>query len=172
MSEKQKVFLSGPVSSRPDTYKAEFAAAADLVERCDFIPLNPAILPVGMDQGDYMRIALALLETSDMVLLLDGWDHSDGAQLEAAYADYIEKPVLDMRHFKERYFTPEPEPVKRPIRRVERLFGSQESWTWIRQHVLWTVPAAWGSQRLRSSFFVRARPGCRSGQGPFAIRER
>lgn len=135
MSEKQKVFISGPVSTRLETYKAEFAAAADLIERCGFIALNPATLPVGMDQGDYMRITLAMLETSDMVLMLDGWDHSDGAQLEAAYADYIEKPVLDMRHFRERYFTPEPEPepVKRPLRRAERIFGSQDNWP--------TVPA-------------------------------
>lgn len=130
MSDKRKVFISGPVSSRPDTYKAEFAAAADLVEHCGFIPLNPATLPVGMEQGDYMRITLAMLETSDMVLMLDGWEQSDGANLEAGFAEYIKKPCLDMGHFKDWYapLEPKPEPAIRPQRRVERLFGSQDSW--------------------------------------------
>ena len=56
MSEKQKVYISGPISSRLDTYQADFQAAAELVERAGFIPLNPAILSLGLDKADYMRI--------------------------------------------------------------------------------------------------------------------
>lgn len=140
MREPKKVFLSGPVTSRPDTYKGEFAAAAELVERAGFIPLNPATLPQGMKPGDYMRITLAMLDTADMVLMLDGWERSDGANLEAGYAEYIKKPYLDMEHFKDWYFLPDPEPkptmTVKPTRaaervsqrRVERMFGPQETW--------------------------------------------
>lgn len=126
--EKQKVFISGPISSRLDTYKAEFNAAAELVERAGFIPLNPATLPLGLEKADYMRITLAMLDSADTVLLLDGWTQSSGAQLEVGYADYIKKPCMDMRNFIEKYFTTEPEPERKPMSRVERMFGAKEDW--------------------------------------------
>ena len=125
MSEKQKVYISGPISSRLDTYKAEFNAAAELVERAGFIPLNPATLPLGLESADYMRITLAMLDSADTVLLLDGWTQSSGAQLEEGLADYIGKTTMDLRHFKERYF---PEPPPKPVSRVERMFGSKADW--------------------------------------------
>lgn len=126
--EKQKVFISGPISSRPDTYREDFALASELVERAGFIPILPSVLPLGMEQGDYMKITLAMLETSDMVLLLDGWTGSEGAQLEAAYAEYIKKPCVEMGRFREKYLTPEPELPKMPASRVERMFGPREDW--------------------------------------------
>lgn len=125
MSEKQKVYISGPISSRLDTYQADFQAAAELVERAGFIPLNPAILPLGLDKADYMRITLAMLDSADTILLLDGWTQSSGAQIEEGLADYTGKPSMDLRHFKERYF---PEPPPKPVSRVERLFGAKEEW--------------------------------------------
>lgn len=123
--EKQKVFISGPISNRLDTYKADFDAAAEMVDRAGFIPINPAILPLGMDPADYMRITHAMLDSADMILLLDGWTESAGAQLEDGYAEYIGKPSFDLRNFKEKYL---PEPVRKPVSRVERMFGAKEDW--------------------------------------------
>lgn len=123
--ENQKVYIAGPISDRLDTYKADFAAAAELVEKAGLIPLNPATLPLGLENRDYMRITLAMLDSADMVLLLDDWTQSSGAQLEEGLADYTGKPTMDLRHFKERYF---PEPVRKPASRVERMFGSKEEW--------------------------------------------
>lgn len=122
---KQKVFISGPISSKLDTYQADFTAAAQLVERAGFIAINPATLPIGMDPADYMRITMAMLDSADMVLLLDGWTESDGAQLEAGYADYIKKPCMDMRNFQGKYLN---EPDRKHISRVERIFGAKEDW--------------------------------------------
>ena len=123
--ENQKVYISGPISDRLDTYQADFTAAAELVERAGFIPLNPATLPIGLEKADYMRITLAMLDSADMVLLLDDWTKSSGAQIEEGLADYTGKPTMDLRHFRERYF---PEPVKKPASRVERMFGAKEDW--------------------------------------------
>ena len=123
--ENQKVYISGPISDRLDTYQADFTAAAELVERAGFIPLNPATLPIGLEKADYMRITLAMLDSADMVLLLDDWTKSSGAQLEEGLADYTGKPTMDLRHFKERYF---PEPVRKPASRVERMFGAKDGW--------------------------------------------
>lgn len=123
--ESKKIYIAGPISDRLDTYKADFAAAAELVERAGFIPLNPATLPLGLESRDYMRITLAMLDSADMVLLLDDWTQSSGAQLEEGLADYTGKTTMDLRHFKERYL---PEPVRKPASRVERMFGSKEDW--------------------------------------------
>lgn len=61
MKKPLKVFLSGPVPSRLDTYQAEFEEAARIVREAGHLPLNPAALPIGMEQRDYMRITLAML---------------------------------------------------------------------------------------------------------------
>ena len=131
--EKQKVYISGPISDRLDTYQATFREAAELVERAGFIPINPATLPLGLEKRDYMKITLAMLDSADMVLLLDDWTQSSGAQLEDGYAEYTGLPTMELRYFKERYIdpkapAPEKESEKRPMSRVERLFGSKEEW--------------------------------------------
>lgn len=83
-----KVFLSGPISSRLSTYKSEFAAWEKLVAFTGDIPINPATLPLGMEQADYMRITLAMLQSADVIMMLPGWEESAGAKLEKAYAEY------------------------------------------------------------------------------------
>ena len=42
MRKPLKVFLSGPISSRMETYKAEFDDAARIVIEAGHLPLNPA----------------------------------------------------------------------------------------------------------------------------------
>lgn len=129
MSEKQKVFISGPITGVPD-YKEYFDDAAYLIERAGMIPLNPAVLPQGMDPGDYMRITLAMIDAADILMMLNDWEKSNGAQLENGYAEYQGKPCLDWPHFRDKYLhAPKPEPpATRSKRRVERLFGTRESW--------------------------------------------
>jgi len=83
-----KVFLSGPISSQLSTYKSEFAAWEKLVAFTGDIPINPATLPLGLEQADYMRITIAMLQSADAILMLPGWEDSAGAKLEKAYAEY------------------------------------------------------------------------------------
>ena len=86
MRKPLKVFLSGPISSRMETYKAEFADAARIVSEAGHLPLNPATLPIGMEQRDYMRICLAMLDSADLLLHLPGWGESAGAIAEHTVA--------------------------------------------------------------------------------------
>ena len=53
--------------------------------------LNPAELPEGMDQADYMRICFAMIDVADAVVFLPDAAESAGARLEMAYCEYIEK---------------------------------------------------------------------------------
>lgn len=40
-----KVFIAGPISSRPDTYREDFAEAEDLLAAQGHVVFNPADLP-------------------------------------------------------------------------------------------------------------------------------
>ena len=57
----------------------------------DYTVLNPATLPEGMNRADYMRICFAMIDSADIVMFLPDYAESEGAYLEKAYCDYIEK---------------------------------------------------------------------------------
>ena len=84
-------YLSGPISDNMDGYKAEFAEAQRIAESRGRIVLSPATLPLGLTELDYMGIGLRMLEAADEIILLRGWERSDGAKFEAAYAERIGK---------------------------------------------------------------------------------
>ena len=53
--------------------------------RAGHVVLNPATLPDGLADGDYMRIALAMLEASDLAVFLPDYQESRGAMVEWAW---------------------------------------------------------------------------------------
>jgi hypothetical protein len=93
-----------PVSPKWDIPDAEFFAELDRVSKhykaeqaltaMGHCVLNPANLPSGMEQGDYMRICFSMIDCADCVVLLPDWRESDGARLERAYAEKIGKEVV------------------------------------------------------------------------------
>ena len=48
--------------------------------------LNPAIIPIGFNQEEYMHIDYAMIDVSDALYMLDDWEDSKGAKLEKEYA--------------------------------------------------------------------------------------
>lgn len=135
MRKPLKVFLSGPISSRMETYKAEFDDAARIVIEAGHLPLNPATLPIGMESRDYMRICLAMLDSADLLLQLPGWGKSAGAIAERTVAVKTGVESLTLEDFIREYgperVPAEPELPSEPeqlLSRVERLFGRRESW--------------------------------------------
>lgn len=77
----------------PDLGRARFAAAQEALTAAGHVAINPGVLPVGLDPGDYMPICLAMLEAADAVYLLDNYEDSFGAHLEMCYATYQGKPI-------------------------------------------------------------------------------
>lgn len=128
MNKPQKIFLSGPISTRLDTYKGEFDRAAQIVADAGHIPLNPAWMPLGLQQRDYMRISMAMLDSADLLVAHPDWAESAGATIEHNYAERVGIPVMSWADFlAEIQPTPAPEP-ERPASRVERMFGKRETW--------------------------------------------
>lgn len=85
-------YLAGPITGNPD-YKLEFARVKNRLQQYGYTVLNPALLPAGLTQADYMRITGAMLEAADVVFMLPGWLTSGGAKIEYELAKYTGKDI-------------------------------------------------------------------------------
>ncbi len=87
-----RVYISGPISS-PDPEKQaanldEFHAAEAILIEYGWEVSNPARngLPVSASWQEHMRADIRMLTECDTVAMLDGWEGSRGAQIEAKLA--------------------------------------------------------------------------------------
>ena len=88
-----KVYIAGKISG-DERYADKFNQAADCLRVNGYTVINPAILPLGLSKGDYMRICFAMIDSCDIVVALPDAKHSEGARTEIVYCDYIKKPVV------------------------------------------------------------------------------
>lgn len=70
-----------------------FNAKADDLRIGGFTPLNPATLPDGLTQAQYMDICFAMIRAADGIHLLKGWEKSKGALAELAYAEKLDLAI-------------------------------------------------------------------------------
>ncbi len=96
MDSKKVIYIAGPITGVENYWEA-FERAAEDLEGLGYIALNPARLPQGMTNSQCMRICFAMIDSADAVLFLEDWRRSNGANLEAAYCEYTEKPVAFYR---------------------------------------------------------------------------
>lgn len=88
-------YIAGPMTGSDDMGRARFAEAERKLKKFSgVVVLNPAMLPIGMPEQRYMPICLAMIEQSDVVMLLDGWESSFGARLEKQYAMSLGKFIM------------------------------------------------------------------------------
>lgn len=79
-----KIYIAGKITG-DKRYKAKFRDAAKALEAVGHVVLNPATLPDGLTDGDYMRITLAMLEAADLAVFLPDYRESKGALVEWAW---------------------------------------------------------------------------------------
>ena len=79
-----KIYIAGKITG-DNGYRAKFQEAAETLETLGHVVLNPAILPAGLEQVDYMRICLAMLEAADLAVFLPDYRESAGAMVEWAW---------------------------------------------------------------------------------------
>lgn len=94
MHYKPVAFISGKITGDKN-YKAKFEDAQKTLESRGFVVINPACLPLGLWDADYMRICHAMIDSADIVIFLPDWRNSRGARLEKQYCNYTGKPNLD-----------------------------------------------------------------------------
>lgn len=84
-----KIYIAGPMSGLVEFNRPEFMFTAAKLTGSGHTVLNPAILPDGLSQAEYMDICLAMLRCADAIYLLDDWESSLGAVAEKALAEKL-----------------------------------------------------------------------------------
>ena len=74
-------------------YQYDFADAQMTLEFLGYKVLNPAWLPKGLKIEDYVKIDNAMLECSDVIVLLPGWENSEGSRKEVELAMQLGKQI-------------------------------------------------------------------------------
>ena len=71
-----KIYIAGPITGIID-YKQKFMDAEEKVKAMGHIAINPAFLPEGL--REYMGICKVMIDQADAIILLDGWEDSEGS---------------------------------------------------------------------------------------------
>ena len=88
-------YIAGPMSGIKDHNRPLFnRVAAELAEHGHSV-LNPATLPDGLSQDQYMRICLPMVAVADELVMLPGWEQSEGAYIEFLLAKKSGKTIRD-----------------------------------------------------------------------------
>lgn len=89
-----KIYIAGPMTGYKDFNRPAFKAFALKLSLDGHVVLNPAVLPDGLTQAQYMDICLAMLRCAQAIYLLDGWEKSSGARAEKALAEKLALEII------------------------------------------------------------------------------
>lgn len=95
-----KVYISGPISKRPNTYKAEFARGFEWLRIEGHVPVSPVdVSPYSPEKTwlDYMRDDIPAMLQCDAVAVLPGWLGSRGARIEVILAWALGMKIIRLK---------------------------------------------------------------------------
>jgi hypothetical protein len=93
------IYISGPMTGYPDWNYPAFNEAAEFLKSKGYEVFNPAEIFEGrtdLPRHVYMKEDIKALLECDTVMLLKGWEESQGALLEVDIAFEIGLPVLEL----------------------------------------------------------------------------
>jgi len=95
MTNRIRLYLSGPMTGYPDYNRAAFADAARRLRAAGYAVTNPGELPIvsGFTHPDYVVRGLLHLQDCQGVAVLPGWETSIGAGMEVAWARRAHLPI-------------------------------------------------------------------------------
>ena len=67
-----KIYIAGPISGLPNFNRDAFNAEAHRLLGLGHVALNPAILPDGLEQHEYMAICIEMVKMADQLVMLPG----------------------------------------------------------------------------------------------------
>lgn len=85
-----KIYIAGPMTGHENFNRDAFNNAAASLTNRGHVVLNPATLPDGLSEAEYMDISFSMVRAADGVFLLPGWKASAGATAEYHYAYKLE----------------------------------------------------------------------------------
>ncbi|MDV1094994.1 DUF4406 domain-containing protein (plasmid) [Raoultella ornithinolytica] len=84
-----KIYIAGPMTGVDACNRPAFDTEAFRLTADGHTVLNPAMLPDGLTQPEYMDICLAMLRSANAIFFLRGWETSAGARVERALAEKL-----------------------------------------------------------------------------------
>lgn len=90
------VYLSGKITDN-ENYKKDFACAEHFLRQMGYIVINPAeVLSelTDLSYEDFMKICYRLVDISEIIFMVSGWQSSKGANAELSYAKSLGKKVM------------------------------------------------------------------------------
>lgn len=88
-----KIYIAGPISNDPN-YKERFAKAEEKLIAKGHAVINP-VKNLGFTYKEYIDMGLCELMRCDVIYLLKGFDESNGALLEYAYAETTGMRIIE-----------------------------------------------------------------------------
>lgn len=88
-----KIYIAGKITGL-DNYKELFNKAEKELLAKGYKVMNPAILPGGFTQPEYMEICYRMIDACDEIYMLNNWENSNGAKLEHCYAIEKAKKII------------------------------------------------------------------------------
>ncbi|PJC87815.1 nucleoside 2-deoxyribosyltransferase [Vibrio sp. HA2012] len=89
-----KIYIAGPMTGYENFNRAAFHKKAEALNEQGHYVLNPATLPDGLSQPEYMDICFAMIRAADAIHFLPGWEKSEGAVAEYHYGKKIGLQLL------------------------------------------------------------------------------
>lgn len=89
-----KTYIAGPMTGYENFNRDAFFSEAQKQHNLGHVVLNPAILPDGLSQADYMQIDLQMVMVAERIVMLRGWEKSEGAIAEHALATKLGHEIV------------------------------------------------------------------------------
>lgn len=97
MGEKKKVvYILGDFTSHSGL--DDYAATEEMLTELGYETVSRVLLPEGMDRAKETRIAVAMIDAADAVVMLPGWRKSADAVTEHYLAYCFDKPLVETEH--------------------------------------------------------------------------
>lgn len=92
-NSEKKIYIAGRITGYKE-FKKHFGKAESMLKNFGYIVLNPAELPTGLSQEEYMIICIPMLQICDAIYMLEGWEDSVGANIEHSLAKQAGKKIF------------------------------------------------------------------------------
>ena len=90
------IYVAGPMSGIKYFNRPLFNMVASELSDQGHSVLNPATLPDGLSQGQYMQICLPMVAVAHELVMLPGWEQSEGAYIEFCLARKSGKTIREL----------------------------------------------------------------------------